>query len=174
MNMAGLHQEKYYEPLEAGRVLCRLCPHDCRITEGGRGACGVRYNHAGKIYTLVYDKVVASNVEPLEKKTTVSFLTWQHCSELLPSARKQDYVMCIKETSLAQVERMPLVINVARDLSIVTVAICVPIILTKASARNAARSSRASASAHEVWLAIKPGASNGRIVSNVKIFATQC
>jgi hypothetical protein len=66
--MGGLHEAKFYESIGGGRVLCTLCPHDCRIADGGRGACGVRYNHAGKLYTLVYDKVVARNVEPVEKK----------------------------------------------------------------------------------------------------------
>jgi hypothetical protein len=28
----------------------------------------VRYNHAGKLYTLVYDKLVAREVNPIEKK----------------------------------------------------------------------------------------------------------
>jgi len=54
-------------------VLCTLCPHDCRIPEGARGACGVRYNHAGKLYTLVYDKLMAREVNPIEKKPLFHF-----------------------------------------------------------------------------------------------------
>jgi pyruvate formate lyase activating enzyme len=34
---------------------------------------GVRYNHKGKLYTLVYDKVVSRNVEPLEKEPLYHF-----------------------------------------------------------------------------------------------------
>lgn len=71
--MTWLKEARYYEPLSGGRILCTLCPHDCRIGEGGRGACGVRYNYAGKLYTLVYDKVVARNVEPVEKKPLFHF-----------------------------------------------------------------------------------------------------
>jgi pyruvate formate lyase activating enzyme len=63
-----LHEARYYEPLPDGKVLCTLCPHDCRIAEGARGACAVRYNHAGKLYTLVYDKLVAREVNRIEKK----------------------------------------------------------------------------------------------------------
>jgi pyruvate formate lyase activating enzyme len=33
----------------------------------------VRFNQAGKLYTLVYDKVVARNVEPIEKKPLFHF-----------------------------------------------------------------------------------------------------
>lgn len=68
-----LHEARFYEPLDEGRVLCTLCPHDCHIPEGARGACSVRYNHEGKLYTLVYDKVAAREVNPIEKKPLFHF-----------------------------------------------------------------------------------------------------
>lgn len=71
--MDELHEARFYETLPDGRVVCTLCPHDCRIAEGGRGACGVRYNRGGVLYTLVYDKVVSRNVEPVEKKPLFHF-----------------------------------------------------------------------------------------------------
>ncbi|KPK56144.1 MAG: radical SAM protein [Thiotrichales bacterium SG8_50] len=71
--MGELHEARFYEPQPHARVLCTLCPHDCHIAEGGRGACGVRYNHAGKLYTLVYDKIVAREVNPIEKKPLFHF-----------------------------------------------------------------------------------------------------
>lgn len=71
--MAALHEAEFYEPLPDGRVLCTLCPHDCRISEGGRGACAVRYNLRGKLYTLVYDRVAARTVDPVEKKPLFHF-----------------------------------------------------------------------------------------------------
>jgi pyruvate formate lyase activating enzyme len=71
--MEGLHEARFYETLPDGRVLCTLCPHDCRIPQAGRGACGVRYNHEGKLYTLVYDKVIGRSVEPVEKKPLFHF-----------------------------------------------------------------------------------------------------
>jgi pyruvate formate lyase activating enzyme len=71
--MTALKEALYYEPLANGKVLCTLCPHDCHIAEGARGACGVRYNHGGKLYTLVYDKVVAREVNPIEKKPLFHF-----------------------------------------------------------------------------------------------------
>jgi pyruvate formate lyase activating enzyme len=71
--MSDLHEARFYEPLPDGRVLCTLCPHDCRVHEGARGACSVRYNHAGKLYTLVYDKLVAREVNPIEKKPLFHF-----------------------------------------------------------------------------------------------------
>jgi pyruvate formate lyase activating enzyme len=71
--MSDLHEARFYEPLPKQRVLCTLCPHDCRIPDGARGACGVRYNLAGKLYTLVYDKLVAREVNPIEKKPLFHF-----------------------------------------------------------------------------------------------------
>ena len=44
-----------------------------RIRNGGRGACSVRYNRDGRLYTLVYDKVVAREVNPIEKKPLFHF-----------------------------------------------------------------------------------------------------
>jgi len=49
--MNELHEASFYETLPDGHVLCTLCPHDCRIAEGGRGACGVLYNKNGVLYT---------------------------------------------------------------------------------------------------------------------------
>lgn len=73
MNRDALHEARFYETLANGKVLCTLCPHDCRINDGARGACGVRYNHGGHLYTLVYDKVVAREVNPIEKKPLFHF-----------------------------------------------------------------------------------------------------
>ncbi|MGA8053404.1 MAG: AmmeMemoRadiSam system radical SAM enzyme [Burkholderiales bacterium] len=71
--MEELHEARFYETLPGGDVLCTLCPHDCRVRDDRRVACGVRYNHAGKLYTLVYDKVVSRGVDPVEKKPLFHF-----------------------------------------------------------------------------------------------------
>jgi pyruvate formate lyase activating enzyme len=71
--MEPLHEARFYEPLPGGDVRCTLCPHDCRIRPGGRGACAVRYAEAGKLYTLVGDRVVAGHVDPIEKKPLFHF-----------------------------------------------------------------------------------------------------
>ncbi len=71
--MEGPHEARFYEPLPDKRVLCTLCPHDCRIPEGSRGACAVRYNHGGKLYTLTYGKLVSRFLDPVEKKPLFHF-----------------------------------------------------------------------------------------------------
>lgn len=72
--MTALHEALFYEPRPDGRVLCTLCPHRCNLADGYRGACGVRVSRGGKLYTLVYDRVVAANIDPIEKKPLFHFL----------------------------------------------------------------------------------------------------
>jgi len=69
-----LHEAQFYEKRPGNEVLCTLCPHDCRIRDGGRGACAVRFNHGGTLYTVVYDRVVSRNIDPIEKKPFFHFL----------------------------------------------------------------------------------------------------
>jgi len=72
--MATLHEAQFYERLPDNEVRCTLCPHDCRIRDGGRGACAVRFNDGGTLYTVVYDKVVSREIDPVEKKPLFHFL----------------------------------------------------------------------------------------------------
>lgn len=71
--MSDIHEARFYELLAEDKVMCTLCPHDCHIADGAHGACGVRLNHHGKLYTLVYDRVIARNVDPIEKKPLFHF-----------------------------------------------------------------------------------------------------
>ena len=64
----------FYQPAADRRVRCELCPHNCVIADGRRGICGVRENRQGTLYSLVYGKVVASHVDPIEKKPLFHFL----------------------------------------------------------------------------------------------------
>ncbi len=57
-----------YQRLTAGKVRCDLCHHRCVIGPGKRGLCQVRQNRDGKLETLVYGRLIASNVDPVEKK----------------------------------------------------------------------------------------------------------
>jgi pyruvate formate lyase activating enzyme len=63
-----------YAPLEDNKVVCSLCSHRCVIKDGRRGLCGVRENQSGRLHTLVYDKVIARHVDPIEKKPLFHFL----------------------------------------------------------------------------------------------------
>jgi pyruvate formate lyase activating enzyme len=72
--MTRLHEARFYAPRPDGSVVCTLCPHDCHIPPGARGPCAVRYNQNGRLYTLVYDRVIAREVNPIEKKPFFHFL----------------------------------------------------------------------------------------------------
>jgi len=63
-----------YEKLGDKKVRCFLCSHRCLISSGKRGICAVRENIDGALFSLVYGKVVASHVDPIEKKPLFHFL----------------------------------------------------------------------------------------------------
>jgi len=63
-----------YEKLEGDMVRCILCAHRCKIADSKYGFCGVRKNEKGRLYTLVYGEVIASHVDPIEKKPFYHFL----------------------------------------------------------------------------------------------------
>jgi pyruvate formate lyase activating enzyme len=62
-----------YEKLTHNRVRCNLCAHRCVIADGKRGVCNVRENRSGVLHTLVYGRVVAQNLDPVEKKPLFHF-----------------------------------------------------------------------------------------------------
>lgn len=63
-----MHEALFYTKEDDNRVHCHLCRHNCLIADGGRGICRVRENHGGTLYSLVYGKVVAEHLDPIEKK----------------------------------------------------------------------------------------------------------
>jgi len=65
---------RHWEKREHNRVLCKLCPRKCEVADLERGGCGVRENHGGKYYTLVYNRPCSLNVDPIEKKPLFHFL----------------------------------------------------------------------------------------------------
>ena len=68
-----LKEAMFYEKLEESTVSCHLCPHHCKINESKRGICGVRENKDGVLYSLVYGKMVARAIDPIEKKPLFHF-----------------------------------------------------------------------------------------------------
>jgi pyruvate formate lyase activating enzyme len=62
-----------YRKLENDQVVCDLCAHRCRILPGRKGVCRVRINRGGELFSLVYGRLVAENVDPIEKKPLYHF-----------------------------------------------------------------------------------------------------
>ena len=68
-----MKEAQFYEKKPGQKTLCYLCSHRCLISPGKVGICGVRENIDGILYTLVYGKSVAENVDPIEKKPLFHF-----------------------------------------------------------------------------------------------------
>ena len=58
----------FYEKVGGRQVRCSLCRFNCLISDGKRGICHVRENRGGTLFSLVYGKVIAEHVDPIEKK----------------------------------------------------------------------------------------------------------
>ncbi|NLO89954.1 MAG: AmmeMemoRadiSam system radical SAM enzyme [Clostridia bacterium] len=71
--MENLKEALWYEKLEGNNVICRLCPHNCRISPGKRGICGVRKNQDGTLVAENYGRAGAVMVDPIEKKPLYHF-----------------------------------------------------------------------------------------------------
>ncbi len=65
---APAREAMYYTKLGRDRIRCELCYHRCSITEGRRGFCRNRENRRGRLYTVVYGKPSAINIDPIEKE----------------------------------------------------------------------------------------------------------
>jgi len=51
-----------------GKIVCDLCPRQCRIKEGDRGFCFVRKNHKGQMVLDTYGRSTGFCIDPIEKK----------------------------------------------------------------------------------------------------------
>jgi len=69
-----MKEAQLYLQLEGRKIHCQLCAHGCKIQDGKFGFCAVRQNIKGILYTHNYGKLVALNVDPVEKKPLYHFL----------------------------------------------------------------------------------------------------
>ena len=69
-----MKEAQLYTKIENRQVQCQLCAHNCKIPEGKFGFCRVRQNISGILYTHNYAKIVAANIDPVEKKPLYHFL----------------------------------------------------------------------------------------------------
>lgn len=63
----------YSDRHPSGRLVCRLCPSECRLKEGQRGLCFSRYNQNGSLVTDNYGEAVSLAIDPIEKKPLYHF-----------------------------------------------------------------------------------------------------
>lgn len=72
--MSAAEKEARWWHVEDDRVVCELCPRQCRIAHGKRGFCFVRANQGGKLVLTTYGRSTGFCVDPIEKKPLNHFL----------------------------------------------------------------------------------------------------
>jgi pyruvate formate lyase activating enzyme len=68
ISSAERYPAKYWRRLDDGRVECDLCPRECKLHEGQRGACFVRGRINDKLVLTTYGRSSGFCVDPIEKK----------------------------------------------------------------------------------------------------------
>jgi len=64
---------RYWHTLDDGRIQCDLCPRDCRLHEGQRGACFVRQRKGEAMVLTTYGRSSGFCIDPVEKKPLNQF-----------------------------------------------------------------------------------------------------
>ncbi|MDO8438443.1 MAG: AmmeMemoRadiSam system radical SAM enzyme [Nitrosomonadaceae bacterium] len=68
ISIAERHPARYWHRLDDGRIQCDLCPRDCKLHEGQRGACFVRGRVGDAMVLTTYGRSSGFCVDPIEKK----------------------------------------------------------------------------------------------------------
>ena len=68
MKTPNQHPAILWRSIDEQRVKCELCAHFCVIGEGEKGLCKERQNIDGALYSLNYVRLIAANIDPIEKK----------------------------------------------------------------------------------------------------------
>lgn len=64
---------KYWHWLNDGRIQCDLCPRDCKLHDGQRGACFVRGRAGDTMVLTTYGRSSGFCIDPVEKKPLNQF-----------------------------------------------------------------------------------------------------
>ena len=65
---------EYWSRLEDGKLVCELCPRECKLGEGQRGLCFVRAREGDEVVLTTYGRSSGFAVDPIEKKPLNHFL----------------------------------------------------------------------------------------------------
>ena len=68
MTQTSNYPGRYWHRLDDDRIQCDLCPRDCRLHEGQRGACFVRMRQDDRMVLTTYGRSSGFCVDPIEKK----------------------------------------------------------------------------------------------------------
>jgi pyruvate formate lyase activating enzyme len=64
---------RYWHLMDDGRIQCDLCPRDCKLHEGQRGACFVRARQGDRMILTTYGRSSGFCIDPIEKKPLNQF-----------------------------------------------------------------------------------------------------
>ncbi len=67
------HPARWWHTLEDGRIQCDLCPRDCKLHAGQRGACFVRQRDGDAMVLTTYNRSSGFCIDPIEKKPLNQF-----------------------------------------------------------------------------------------------------
>lgn len=59
---------RYWHLIDDGRMQCDLCPRDCKLHDGQRGACFVRKREGEQMILTTYGRSSGFCIDPIEKK----------------------------------------------------------------------------------------------------------
>jgi len=68
ISIAEQYPAKYWHLLNDGRIQCDLCPRDCKLHDGQRGACFVRGRVKNAMVLTTYGRSSGFCIDPIEKK----------------------------------------------------------------------------------------------------------
>lgn len=67
-------EAELYHKLPNGRMKCTACARLCEIPEGKIGLCGIRGVTDGKLWLYTYGRVIAGQIDPIEKKPVTHYM----------------------------------------------------------------------------------------------------
>jgi len=70
---ASSYPARYWHKIDDGRLQCDLCPRDCKLHEGQRGACFVRMREGDQMILTTYGRSSGFCIDPIEKKPFNNF-----------------------------------------------------------------------------------------------------
>jgi len=69
-----MKQALVYKKVDNKKIQCKTCSQFCLIGLNEFGLCGVKKNIDGELYSLNYGKIIAENIDPIEKKPLCEFM----------------------------------------------------------------------------------------------------
>ncbi|MBN1342714.1 MAG: AmmeMemoRadiSam system radical SAM enzyme [Phycisphaerae bacterium] len=102
------HPAMFWDKQPDSKVLCQLCPRECRVADVERGYCGVRENRGGQYQTLVYGALCSLNVDPIEKKPLFHYLPGTTAASIATAGCNMECKFCQNwEISQFRPEQVP-------------------------------------------------------------------